>query len=82
MTETTLGPYRSAAAALIGAGLFSLLYPAIVWLFAPRQVFATHHLYFLGAGLLLLLLGALCVWMGRPRVTREACTYSGRRPSE
>jgi hypothetical protein len=68
MKETTLGPYRSIAAGLLGAGLFSVLYPAIVWLFAPRRVFAVHHVVFLCAGLVLLLLGALCVWMGRGRV--------------
>ena len=59
MKETTLGPYRSIAAGLLGAGLFSVLYPAIVWLFAPRRVFAVHHVVFLCAGLVLLLLGAV-----------------------
>ena len=68
MKETTLGPYRSIAAALFGLGLFSVLYPAVVWLCAPRQVFAVHHVYFLCAGLFLLLLGALVVWIGRRRV--------------
>jgi hypothetical protein len=71
MKETTPAFYRSVAAGLFGFGLFSVLYPAIVWLFAPRRVFAAHHVYFLGAGLVLLLLSGLCVWMGRGRVTRQ-----------
>jgi hypothetical protein len=70
MKQTTLGPYRSIAAGLFGSGLFCVLYPAIVWLFAPRQVFTAHHAYFLGVGLVLLLLCAFFVWMGRRRVTR------------
>ena len=71
MKETTLGPYRLIAAGLFGSGLFCVLYPAIVWLFAPRQVFTAHHVYFLGVGLILLLLGAFCIRMGRGRVTRQ-----------
>jgi len=71
MRETMLGPYRVIAAALLGSGLFCVLYPAIVWLFAPSRVFAVHHVIFLGAGLVLLPLGALCVWLGRARVTRQ-----------
>lgn len=71
MKETALGPYRSIAAGLFGSGLFCVLYPAIFWLFAPGRVFAVHHAYFLGAGLVLLLLGALCIWMGRGRLTRQ-----------
>ncbi len=71
MKETTLGPYRSIAAGLFGLGLFSVLYPALVWLFAPHRVFAVHHVYFLCSGLVLLLMGALCVWIGRGRVKRR-----------
>jgi len=70
MKETALGPYRLIAAGLFGLGFFSVVYPAIVWLFAPRRVFAVHHVYFLCAGLALLLLAALCVWIGRSRVNR------------
>jgi hypothetical protein len=66
----TLGPSRSVAAGLFGSGLFFVLYPALVWLFAPRRLFAARHLYFLGAGLVLLLLGVLCIWMGRGRADR------------
>lgn len=71
MKQTTLGPYRSITAGLFGLGLFSVLYPGIVWLFAPSQVFAAHHVYFLCVGLVLLLLGALCLWMGRGLVKRQ-----------
>jgi hypothetical protein len=71
MKETTLGPCRSIAVAFLASGLFSAVYPAIVWLFAPRRVFAVHHVFFLGAGLVFLLLGGLCMWMGRGRVNRS-----------
>jgi hypothetical protein len=70
MNETTFGPYRMVAAGLLGAGLFAVFYPAIVWLFA-RRIFAAHHVYFLGAGVVLLLLGALFIWMGRVRPSRR-----------
>jgi hypothetical protein len=68
MKEARLGPYRSIAVGLFAFGLFSVVYPAIVWFFAPRRVFAVHHVYFFRAGLVGLLLGALCVWVGRSRV--------------
>jgi hypothetical protein len=71
MKETTLGPYRLIAAGLFGLGFFSVLYPAIVWFFAPRRVFAVHHVYFFCAGLVLLLLAALCVGIGRGRLKRQ-----------
>jgi len=71
MKEATLGFYRSVAAGLFGSGFFCLLYPTIVWLFAPRRTYAVHHVFFLGAGLVLLLLGALSFWMGRGRVARH-----------
>ena len=71
MKETRLGPYRLIAASLFGFGLFSVVYPAIVWFFAPRRVFAVHHVYFFRAGVVLLLLAALCVWIGRGRVKRH-----------
>jgi hypothetical protein len=70
MKEPTLGPYRLIAYGLFGFGLFSVLYPGIVWLFAPRRVFAVHHVYFLGTGLVLLLLAALLIRMERGRVKK------------
>lgn len=72
MKETTLGTYRLIAAGLFGLGFFSVVYPAIVWFFAPRQVFGVHHVYFFCAGLVLLLLAALCVVIGRARVKRNS----------
>jgi len=56
---------------LFGAGLFSVIYPAIVKLFTPARVFAPHHLYFLIAGFALLLVANILFWIGRSRLKAE-----------
>lgn len=63
----TPGPYLKFAFMLFGFGLFSVLYPILVLLFAPARVLAPHHLYFLIAGLVLLPAAGVCTWIGRAR---------------
>ena len=67
MSKQTFNSYLAAASALFGMGIFSVLYPVIVMLFAPRRVFAPHHLYFLIAGLILLVAAGICFRSGRSR---------------
>lgn len=63
----TPGPYLRFAFMLFGIGLFSVLYPVLVLLFAPARVLAPHHRYFLIAGLVLLPVAGICFWIGRSR---------------
>jgi len=66
MTNQPLGPYISVASLLLGSGLFAVLYPAVVRLFAPK-VYGPHHQVFLVAGVVFLVLSGVLFWMGRSR---------------
>jgi hypothetical protein len=67
MPIRTLGPYRSAAAFLGGLGVFCVIYPLLVKVFAPQRVFSGRHVAFFVAGVVCLAAAGLLGRSGRAR---------------